>query len=143
MRMVFRVLGAILLGVSLLPSGGCASRDAQLTLDSIDVAAGATSVDFSGEFDFDWDRVFVFGPYSTSEEVESSLGFDWREYADSSIEGSDSVCLVVFVADGSVAAWYDQPRSVDLIELGRPDGYSRGEAVFSVAANDGQLSLRE
>ena len=49
--------------------------------------------------DFDWDRVFVFGPYTTSQTITKTVGFELPELAGYHIDESDSIQIIVFVKD--------------------------------------------
>lgn len=134
-------LAACLLAVT---AAGCAAGSTRLSGQSLSVPGGVERVVFADEFDeFDWQRVYVFAPYSTRVTVEARLGFAWPEYKDTSVEMSDSVCLVVFVSDGAVVGWYEQSRDIDLSDLDSAEGYSRDEAVFGVTREADRLVLRE
>lgn len=106
------------------------------------IASGATSFDFAGDPAFAWDRMFVFGCYSDRASVENALGFAWPEFGKTTIESSDTVVLVVFVQNGQVVGWYEQPRSIELGGLANDQGYARSQAVFDVDRTGGTVSLR-
>jgi hypothetical protein len=94
--------------------------------------AGAR-VDFAEVAPFAWDRVFIFGPYTSPSAIEACLGFPWQGASGSGINSNKSCSLVVFVRDGAVVCWFDHPRrDGDLVELADPKGYSRQEATFRV-----------
>lgn len=106
------------------------------------VSSNESTFDFAADSAFRWDRMFVFGPYSGQESVEKSLGFKWHDYHRTSIESSDSVCLVVFVQAGKVVHWYEQPRTVELAGLANGKGYRRPEAVFKIERTGGRAELK-
>jgi hypothetical protein len=58
--------------------------------------------------DFDWDRVYAFPPYTSPEEIERELGFDWGGAGDSASRTNDAWYLLVFVNGGQVARAFDQ-----------------------------------
>jgi len=105
-------------------------------------ASGAASFDFAAESPFAWDRLYIFAPYSPRASVEKSLGFAWPDYRQTSIESSDSVCLVIFVKDSQVVHWFEQPRFVDLCDLASKKGYGRSEATFEIHREQGRVALR-
>ena len=92
--------------------------------------------DFSQQFTFPWDRMYVFAPYSSRDTVNSALGFEWAGYDQSVIENTDTVNLVVFVKDSKVVGWFEQARSVDLDQIATPDGYARSDASFRVKPSE-------
>ena len=57
--------------------------------------------------DFEWQRVYVIHPYSSPEDINEELGFDWGDADESSIESLDWIHLLVFVADGHVVRAFD------------------------------------
>jgi hypothetical protein len=57
--------------------------------------------------DFDWDRVHAFPPYTSPEEIERELGFDWGGAGDSASRSDDAWYLLVFVNGGQVARAFD------------------------------------
>ncbi|MFO0912060.1 MAG: hypothetical protein U0795_03825 [Pirellulales bacterium] len=105
------------------------------------VASGATSFDFADP-GFAWDKMYVFGCYSSRESVEKTLGFSWPDFGRTSIESSDSVVLVVFVEQGRVVGWYEQPRGIELGYLANDKGYARSEARFDISRSTGRVELR-
>jgi hypothetical protein len=106
------------------------------------VASGAASFDFAADPAFAWDRMYVFGCYSSRASVEKALGFSWPDFSKTTIEYSDSVVLVVFVHHGKVVGWYEQPRSIELGYLANDKGYTRSEAVFDVDRSTGSIELK-
>ena len=85
--------------------------------------------------DFEWDKFYVFNPYTSAEEVRETLGFDTTLASHSRIKDNDSHNLLVFVRDDQVAAFIDYPRvEGDFDKLKRRSGYSPAEAVFEVKA---------
>jgi hypothetical protein len=91
--------------------------------------------------DFDWDRVYAFPPYSSTEEIERELGFDWGDAGDSAASsGNDSFYLLVFVNGGQVARAFDHEiGGGDLACMGPPfveGGLTPGEAVLRAERSD-------
>jgi hypothetical protein len=97
----------------------------------------------SAATDFDWDRVYVFGPYSSPESINEELGFDWDDAGDSAIEDADWVNLIVFVEDGEVVRAFDHDNGDgEFACLASPyleGGLTRREALVRVkrTPNDG------
>jgi hypothetical protein len=77
--------------------------------------------------------MFVFDCYTSQSTVENALSFPWPDYRKTSIESSDSVCLVVFVQGSDVVYWFEQPRRIELGGLANGSGYSRSEAKFQIS----------
>lgn len=82
---------------------------------------------------FGWERVYIFPPYATAEQIRGSLGFDWPKAMRIGIERRDDINLLVFVRDKKVVQYVAFPRvHGDFSELATPSGFSPGEAVFIV-----------
>src|SRR4051812_19070292 len=108
MRLIMTILG-LLLVVGCNDGGGGASST-RSRLESA-VASGATSFDFAADTTFAWDRIYVFDCFSSQASVEKTLGFKWPDFRKTTIESSEGVVLVVFVGNGKVVDWYEQPRT--------------------------------
>jgi hypothetical protein len=106
------------------------------------VASGATSFDFAAHTESAWDRVYVFGSYSSRQQVEQSLGFTWPGYDKSVVQAQDGNTLVVFVRDGRVVDWFDSPPGVNLGWVANAGGYSPEHATFRVERSDGRVELK-
>lgn len=85
--------------------------------------------------------MYVFGCYSSRAEVEKS-GFAWADFDRTTVASSDGVVLVVFVRNGKVVGWYEQPRKIELGHLANKKGYARSEAVFKVDRRGGRVELQ-
>jgi hypothetical protein len=104
-----------------------------------------TTVDLATVAPFAWDRVFIFGPYTSSREVDKRLGFHWDEYWQTGIEASKGYNLVVFVRGQRVVRWFEHARNRgELEELAQENGFARADAKFQVqVGGDGRLALRK
>jgi len=71
----------------------------------------ASHIELAQFTDFDWEYVHIFPPYTPKGSIDAELGFDWAYIVRTSIASSDSVTLLVFVADGRVVRWIEMPRS--------------------------------
>lgn len=138
MRPVLIILAVLLLAGC---DGGSGQAPAVQSRLEAAVASGATSFDFAADLTFAWDRMHVFGCYS-HRQVENELGFAWADFGKTTIESSDGVVLVVFVQNGKVVGWYEQPRTIELGYLANGNGYSRSEAVFNVDRSSGRVELK-
>ena len=89
---------------------------------------------------FDWDTVYIFGPYTDRGLIDEELGAGtWAEIG-TDIELYDNVVLFVFCDEGEVVESYDLPRSHgDFTTCLAPAGLTPQEARFAV--RDGGLVL--
>jgi hypothetical protein len=104
---------------------------------------------------FDWDKFYVFAPYTTPEDIQRSLGFNWSQSNCFGLSSRDDINLLVFVKDGKVVQFLEYPRGdVDFAEFTvsfeprlskekRPDYFSPATAVFYVDKFvDGRLVVK-
>jgi hypothetical protein len=89
----------------------------------------------------DWDRVYIFRPYTSAETIQQALGFRWPDAERTSIEFNEGVNLMVFVKDGESVGCFEHPRNRgDLTGIANMAGYSREDARFLVVS-DGEQRL--
>jgi hypothetical protein len=114
------VLGPLIFGAMLVTGLGIAARATQgfpniELADDIETAAASGDPMLAEITDFDWDRVCVFGPTISVEEVDALLGFEWGVIGGDPL--GDDRPLLVFVRDDEVVSHlYLQPGVID-----RPD----------------------
>jgi hypothetical protein len=101
---------------------------------------GAT-VDFAEIAPFPWDRVYFFGPYTSHDQIQRTLGFAWRDVGKTAIESSKGVNLVVFVRDREVVYWFEHARHEELGALAEPTGFAREQAKFQVSRSGEEQRL--
>jgi hypothetical protein len=140
MRLISSILVIVLIVGCTDSGGGGVTPPVEAQLEA-SIASGATSFDFAAVPGFAWDRMFVFGPYTTKSEVENTLGFEWSDYQRTGIEALDSINLVVFVKDRTVVYWYEQSRFIELVGLANGKGYPRSDAKFRVAHHTDRAEL--
>lgn len=93
----------------------------------------------------DWDRVYLFGPFTSEATIRSTLEFEWSGSVIRRLERSDSFQLLLFVRGQSVVMAVLHPRQqgdFDPSSLGR--AIPRSMADFEVVRDrkDGWIVLR-
>lgn len=98
-------------------------------------------ISFASLAPYEWDRVFIFGPYTPHKDIHNSLGFHWAGVSRTNIGDHDGITLVVFVRGNEVVEWFEHPRNRgDLAKLPNGKGYAQGRAKFEVKSEaDGRL----
>lgn len=71
----------------------------------------ASHIDLQAFTGFEWDRLFVFPPYTPPDSIDESLGFAWGRSVQTSISWSDEINLLVFLKQGRVVRWIEVPRN--------------------------------
>jgi hypothetical protein len=114
---------------------GCSGSDRELEARLASAAARGvgTLVQVRQLTDFEWDRLHIFPPYIRLSEIDRELGFAWPTASETGIQNREGIALLVFVRQGKVVRFVDQPRrDSDFASAFRPGGYSPAEAVFVV-----------
>lgn len=101
-------IAALAIALAVL-AGGCGPSNERSELDdtinSAVVAAGDGGIlDMREVVTLDWDTMYALGGYVTDNAIRVAVGPSWPSGWDERIS-SDGLGLVVFVRDGSVAAW--------------------------------------
>lgn len=122
--------------LSLVLTAACGSDEVELptlaeTVKQRIAAQDRTPVSLAEATGFPWDRVHIFGPYTSYEEVLRPIGGDWDDVRRTGIEHRDDATLLVFVRAGEVAAFAMYPRrDGDLAEAHAPTGLTPEQALF-------------
>lgn len=96
--------------------------------------------------DFDWDRMFVFAPYTDVATVQKTLGYAWEGARISLIDSMDRFHLLVFTKQGKVVKYFEYPRGAGGFEFAPTDwseGFTKDTAVFVISEDHtlGETSL--
>jgi hypothetical protein len=79
----------------------------------------------------EWNRLFIFHPYTTEKMISETLGFKWDEKT--SIHSHDGISLLVFTKDRKIVKYIEHPRNQgDFSNLYLKEGYERSEAKFVI-----------
>ena len=98
-------------------------------------ASGRSFVSLAAVFPSPWDKVCILGPYSDGKAVNTTVGFDWSDWSQSSIETNDGVALLLFLKGNTVLEWVEHPRrDGDFTNLSR-QCFSREKAIFEHLTN--------
>jgi hypothetical protein len=114
------------------------SREVSWALAEKVLGGPGTTIDFAEIAPFAWDRVYFFRHYTSHQSINDSLGFDWPDVSNTTIDLCKGTSLVVFVKGGEVEHWFEHPRNHgELLDLANGSGYSRDEARFVVGVMAG------
>jgi len=93
----------------------------------------ASVIDLGALVEFSWDELYIFPPYTNRSQIEAALGLRWGWPRPLRIESSDSICLLVFLADGRVVRYVELHRSgADYAAVAALGPFTPGTAVFVV-----------
>ena len=92
-------------------------------------------VDISAATTFSWQRLYIFGPYTSLLEITDTVGRSWRKKCYTAVHGSDAVNLLVFTDGKTVVHCLDFPINEGWFSQTEPafrEGLSPQEALFTV-----------
>jgi hypothetical protein len=94
-------------------------------------------IDFSTLTDFTWDRVYIFGPYSSSKYINNKLGRYWICSHNVETRYFGHISLIVFVENGHVVDYLHFPGlTKDSSTTFDDSEYSVDEAKFIIVIDD-------
>jgi hypothetical protein len=101
-------------------------------------------IDLSIISTFSWDRLYIFGPYTSLEVINKSLNGIWLRYWNTSIEYNEGIVLLVFTNKGKVVQYLEYPRGpqCDFAGAHNLNGFNRDDAHFIVDDKQRCLSLK-
>ena len=91
-----------------------------------------SAIDLSVIKAFSWDWFYVFGPYTSLSELESTVGRSWRNICFTHIDALENHALLVFAKDSKVVHCLEYPtHTYDFSSLANySSGFSAQEALF-------------
>lgn len=95
-------------------------------------------IDVSTTTAFYWDKLYIFGAYTSPREIDSAAGRSWRKNCYTQIQFSDGVTLLVFADDNVVVHCLDYPNDEGAFAIGEREykvyieGLSPQESRFKV-----------
>ena len=72
---------------------------------------------------FEWEKFYMFPPYTPIDDIEKALGFKWRAAKKTRIDERDDITLLVFVIGRTVQDYIEHPRAAGDFSRLRP-GYA-------------------
>lgn len=88
------VIAVIGLAINLLANRASQDKDLAQKINSL-IENGETQINLTEITDFDWTQVAMFGPYTTNEEIEESMGIKFKG-DNGHIDVLDNRALLVF-----------------------------------------------
>ena len=117
-----------------LTATACSSPDVRVERRLIETVKRGPGTQFSMRdlTPFEWERMHVFPPFITHDEIEDTLGFKWGRSLGILEIGNDNVRLVVFVQGKRVVAFFTQKMWNGAFEGVDKTGLSPEQAIFRI-----------
>jgi hypothetical protein len=94
-----------------------------------------STIDLSTEIEGDWDKVCLFTPYSSNQEAERLIGFEFDIESKSNIYELDSITLFLVVKRRQVIDYFEVPRNSIDFSAREADCYPREKAWFNIVTD--------
>lgn len=91
-------------------------------------------INFSEITEFSWDRLYVFGPYTSCRVIQNTLGgVFWPECRYTNIEIYENINLLIFTKNGRIVQYLIYEKNIgDFAEPIKKEGYSLQESRFII-----------
>lgn len=97
MRKITVIIFSLLLLVGCSQSSVQQNTELEESIHSILEDKSITEININALTNFDWNKAFLFAPYTTQEGIEEQLGIDFKD--PSKIDIRDDIYLLVFLHD--------------------------------------------
>jgi hypothetical protein len=87
-------------------------------------------IDLDPLTDFDWDKAYIFTPYTTQETINKQLGVKIKD--PSNIDYRDDINLVVFLEKNKVVQYIEIPRKYGDLLNENKDGITPSDAILKI-----------
>lgn len=97
------------------------NKELEKSISSAIEVKGVEEIDLSSLTDFDWEKVYIFGPYTTQEMINEKLGVNYKD--PSSIDYRDDINLIVFLDNNKVVQYAEITRKYGDLLIETNDGF--------------------
>ncbi|PMC33876.1 hypothetical protein CJ195_26005 [Bacillus sp. UMB0899] len=100
------------------------------SINSIVENVNNTEISIKTLADFDWDKGFLFTPYSTQKGIDEKLGVHFKD--PSNIDWRDDIYLLVFMEDDKVVQYVEIDRQGADFKLGEKEYLTPSDDVIII-----------
>ncbi len=100
-------------------SQGDRNKDLENSIHTILADQSQSEIRVNSLTNFEWEKAFLFTPYSSQNSIEQQLGFYFKD--SSNIEIRDDIYLMVFVNGSKVVQYVELDRRMGELSLGEKD----------------------
>ena len=96
-----------------------------------------SAFDIKAFTNFDWDKLFVFNPYTPQSLIAEKIGNDADQLKQVNMDEREDINLLVFTNAGKIVEFVEFPRSKgDFDKVSAAEGFRSDEAKFTVTTED-------
>ncbi len=87
----------------------------------------------------EWDKLYIYGPYTTNDDIASDIGGVNTQIIDASIEDRDDICLLIFTYKSNIKLSLVYPRkNFDFSTISTKNPVQREAAVFRLVESSNE-----
>lgn len=137
MKKKYVVIGFILLFLCSLVFWGInksnkTKEDVALKNVIIETVEKSNEIDFAKITNFEWDKMYIFTPYSIPKDILNNDGISTRN-SKFNIEVLDSINMIGFVKSDKLVAFVELPRNYGGVDLTNYIKFSKEETKFNIS----------
>ncbi|GGH87423.1 hypothetical protein JOD43_003624 [Pullulanibacillus pueri] len=93
---------------------------------------GGKKIDFESAMSgFEWDKVYIFTPYSTLKQINKAVGYEWLTHKQG-IQFRDDINLVAFVKGNKVVYSVEVPRKYGDFKVSSGKALDKSQSVVNI-----------
>jgi hypothetical protein len=146
--LIIIIVLTITVGLVALKNSQAERSQRQQLVTDLDLLIESYKLDHVNEIDistitaFEWEELYLFAPYSTTDRIVEVIGLRWSGNHDTVIESNDGIVLFLFVNKNKVVQYMDFHRDPDFVLSVRESSYSPSEAVLYWMKKEGLFPTR-
>lgn len=115
---------------------GCSQNSVQRnteleeSISSIVEDKNKSEINIESLADFEWDKAFLFTPYTTQEGINEQLGVDFKDPSDINIR--DDIYLLIFLNDDKVVQYAEINRQQSDFSISKKEHLTPSNASISI-----------
>ncbi len=110
-------------------------QDEQLKVKIDELIVFSNEIWFKHITDFEWDEMYIIGPYANPQKNIKSQKINWKEIK-TSIETNDSITLIVFLYEGEIVSYLEYPRSKGNFNITGVRKYNKETGYFRITNDE-------
>lgn len=130
MKKITIIIFSLLLLVGCSQSSVQQNRELEESIHSIVEDKNISEININSLTNFDWDKAFLFAPYTTQKSIDEQLGIDFKD--PSKIDIRDDIYLLVFLNDNKVVHYAEINRQQSDFSVGEKEYLTPSNASINI-----------
>lgn len=114
-------------------STGIHNKELEKSISSAMEKEGVEKIDVNSLTDFNWEKAYIFTPYTTQETISEQLGVNYKD--PSNLYYRDDINLIVFLDNNKVVQYVEITRKFGDLLIETDDGFTPLDATLKIKNN--------